>query len=82
VVGRAACYVTASEVDGTEVPAMDGHRRDVLPRQHDLAGVGLHEPGHHAEHRALAAARRPQEGQELAGRGVEGHLVDGEDGAE
>ena len=61
---------------------MDGHPSDVFPRQHDLARVGLHEPGHHAEHRALAAARWPQEGEELARRGVEGHLVHGDDGAE
>ena len=61
---------------------MDGHPRDVLPGEDDLAAVGLDEPGDHAEQRALAAARGPEEGEELAGGGVEGHLVDRDDGAE
>ncbi len=53
--------------DQAEVPAVDGHPRDVLPRQHDLPRVGRDEPGHDAEHRALATARRSQEGEKLAG---------------
>ena len=68
--------------DQAEIPPMDGHSRDVLPREDDLSTIGLDEPGHHAEKRALATARGPQEGEKLAGRGIEGHLVDRDDGAE
>src|SRR5258707_964218 len=68
--------------DQAEVPPMDGHPRDVLPREDDLAAVGLDEPGDHPEQRALAAARGPEEGEKLAGGGVEGHLFDRDDGAE
>src|SRR5882724_1175152 len=68
--------------DQAEVPPMDGHPRDVLPREDDLAAVGLDEPGDHPEQRALAAARGPEEGEKLAGGGVEGYLVDRDDGAE
>ena len=68
--------------DQAEVAAMHGHPRDVLAREDDLPAVGLDEAGHHAEERALAAARGPEEGEELAGRGVERDVVDRDHGAE
>jgi hypothetical protein len=68
--------------DQPEVAAMDGHPRDVLARQHDLPAVGLDEAGDHPEERALAAARGAEKREELAGGGVERHVVDRDHRAE
>ena len=45
--------------------------RDVLAADDDAAGGRLLEAGDHAQHRRLAAARRPEEGDELAALDVE-----------
>jgi hypothetical protein len=37
----------------------------------------MFEAGHAAERRGLAAARRPQQHHDLAGRHVEAHAIDG-----
>ena len=61
---------------------MDRHPGDVLAREDDLSVVGLDEARHHAQQRALAAPRGPQEREELARRGVERHAVDRDHRAE
>ena len=61
---------------------MDGHPRDVLAREDDLAAVRLDEAGDDPEQRGLPAARRAQEREELARGHVERHLVDGDHRAE
>src|SRR4029453_16360853 len=49
----------------------------IPPGDMDAAGVRQHEAGDHAQRRRLAAARRAQQGEELAGGDVERHPVDG-----
>jgi hypothetical protein len=65
-----------------DIAAVDGNARDVLAGQHDLPGVRLHQPRHHAEDGALAATGRAEEGKELARGRVDRHFVHGHDGAE
>ena len=48
----------------------------------DGAGVGLLEPGDHAQRRGLAAARRPQQSHHFAVLHVQVDAIDGGDGAE
>ena len=48
----------------------------------DMPFVGLLEAGNEAQARRLARAGRPEHGEELAFRDVEGHVIDGADRAE
>ena len=50
---------------------------DLVAEQPDRAGVGVLEPGDEAQQRRLAAPRRSQQGEELAGRDVEVDAFDG-----
>jgi hypothetical protein len=50
---------------------------DVLVVEQDPAGRRLDEAGDHAQRRRLAAARRPEQGQELAIGDVDADVVDG-----
>src|SRR5205823_3193699 len=63
-------------VHGALVRRRRGH---VSAIQQDLAGRGLLEPGDEAERRRLAAARGPQEREELAARDIDVDPVDGDD---
>ena len=51
--------------------------RNVLALQQDRSGRGRLEPGQHHQRRRLAAARRPQQGQELARRDIEVEVAHG-----
>ena len=55
------------------------HQGDPAPGV-DSPGGGLVEAGDEVEERALAAARRADEADELAGADLEGHAVEGVDG--
>ena len=52
-----------------------GSVRDVLAAEADAARVGHLEARDHAQRRRLAAARRTEQRQELAGRDVEAHVA-------
>ena len=54
----------------------------VVARDADEALIRLLEAGEEAQRRGLAAARRTQEGQELAGEHFDGDVVDRDRGAE
>jgi hypothetical protein len=54
--------------------------RDVLPVEQDLPGGGLDEPVHHLQGGGLAAARRPDQRDDRAGRHVQVERVDGRSG--
>ena len=47
--------------DQPEIAAMHGHPRDVLAREDHLPAVGLDEPSHRSQERALATARGTEE---------------------
>src|SRR5258708_39877297 len=51
--------------------------REVAAADEDLAGAGRLQPGDHAQGRGLAAARRPQQGEELAILDLEVEVVHG-----
>src|SRR4029453_3561906 len=48
---------------------------DVLAAETDAAGVGLFKAGDHPQRGRLAAARRPEQGQELARSDVEADVA-------
>ena len=55
---------------------MRQHLRDVAAIQQDAALVRRLEAGEHAQQRGLAAAARPEQREELAGRDIERDAVD------
>jgi hypothetical protein len=57
-------------------PAVRRHLRHVLAIDHDAARARPLEPGEHAEQRGLAAARRPEQREELVRPDLEAHVVD------
>ena len=59
-----------------------GVDREVDAVEDDAAGVRQVEPGDHPQQRGLAAAGRPQQGEEFAGLDLEADVVDGEEVAE
>jgi hypothetical protein len=61
-------------------PAVRLDIEHVLAVDQDRAVAGRLEAGDHAQQRRLAAARRPEQGEELAGANVEAHIVDRDDG--
>ena len=63
-------------------PLPGRHRRHVLAVDQDPAGGRRLEAGEHPQQRGLAAARRAQQGEELALVDVEADIVDGVDVAE
>ena len=68
--------------DGVDVPPVRRQPGHVLAVQLDQAGRRLLEAADHAQRRGLAAAGRPQEGEELAVAHLEVDVVDGGDVAE
>src|SRR5712691_7852917 len=64
--------------DHAHAPAMGGDVVDPAPLDEDIARGRIDEPRHRAEGRRLAAARRAQEGEELAGVDGERHAVEGQ----
>ena len=54
-----------------------GHGYDVSPRELDLAGSRVFEPGKHAHHRRLAAARWAEQSKEFPLVNIERQIVDG-----
>jgi hypothetical protein len=65
-----------------DVALAGGKRRHVAPLDHHPPAGRPLEPGGDVEDRALAAARRPEQGDELLRRDRERHVVDGGDAAE
>ena len=55
---------------------------DVAPVEQDASFAGRLEAGQHPEQRCLAAARRPEQGEELVLADFQRHAVDGADRAE
>ncbi len=54
-----------------DVAIARGPGRDILAADNDLAAIGVVEAGDDAQERALAAAGRPDEGDEFASLGLE-----------
>ena len=65
--------------DGVDVAAVRGKSRHVLAAQVDGTRGGVLEPADHPQGRGLAAARRAEHREELAGRDIEGKVVDRHD---
>ena len=59
------------------VPDMSCLTGHVAVAEHHAAAIGLTESGQDVEQRALAAAARTHEADELAGTDVEAHIIDG-----
>ena len=68
--------------DEADVPLADRARGRILTFEEDFAGVGGLQAGDDAEEGGLAGAGRAQEGDEFAGRGFDGNVVQGLEGAE
>ena len=68
--------------DGVHRPAVGGNAGDRLAEDRDIAGRRLLEAGDQSEAGRLARARRPEHGEEFAGRDVEVEAVDGADRSE
>ena len=68
--------------DHAHVALVGRQVRDVLAVDLDAARVGVLEAGDHAQRRRLAAAGRPEEGDELAALGGEDEVLDRGEGAE
>ena len=62
--------------DRVDVALVRGRAGDVLAADEDRAGGRVAEAGDHPQRRGLAAARRAEQGEELAARDVEVEVVD------